>query len=153
MNGRTIGSSRRRFASQVNRSTKNYFHAHIVVWWQYREVVDQVIRHNITKPPSSDGLRPEKRVHPQRKKGQRKPGGQPGHPGSYRRLLPTEQVQQVVPLRPSSCSQCGTKFHGQEPGEIILRHQVTDLPPVLAEVTEFQCWQVDCPWCGTRNRG
>jgi transposase len=108
---------------------------------------------NSSKPPSSDGLRAEKRVHPQRIKGKRKPGGQPGHPGSYRRLLPTEQVQQVVPLRPSSCSQCGTKFHGQEPGEIILRHQVTDLPPVLAEVTEFQCWQVDCPLCGTPNRG
>ena len=108
---------------------------------------------NSSKPPSSDGLRAEKHIHPQRKKGQRKPGGQPGHPGSYRQLLPTAQVQKVILLRPPGCSACGEKFHGQEPGQILFRHQVTDLPPVLAEVTEYQCWQVHCPVCGTKNRG
>lgn len=108
---------------------------------------------NSSKPPSSDGLQAEKRVHPQRKKGQRKPGGQPGHTGAFRRLVPTEQVQKVVHIRPSICSNCGTKFQGEEPGKMHHRHQVTELPPTMAEITEFQCWQVDCPACGTRNRG
>lgn len=106
---------------------------------------------NSSKPPSSDGPSAEKRIHPQRKMGIRKAGGQPGHPGNCRKLLPTDQVQHVVVLRAKHCSECGATFHGKEPAEMTYRHQVTELPPLLAEVTEYQCWTTQCSKCGKKT--
>src|SRR5690349_1866490 len=53
---------------------------------------------NSSRPPSSDlPARPKKSKAPP---SERKRGGQPGHPGSFRALLPTEQVDQVVLVVP-----------------------------------------------------
>jgi len=90
---------------------------------------------NSSKPPSSDppgvGHRPTPRTG-------RKPGGQPGHKGHKRELLPIEEVDQLVRLVPETCSQC----HGptvEMPGAPQpWRHQVTELPPVKPHVTEYQ---------------
>src|SRR6516225_5831815 len=53
---------------------------------------------NSSKPPSSDGLagpqRPRGSANPKRSKSRRKPGGQKGHPGHFRSLVPPEQVHQ-----------------------------------------------------------
>ena len=61
---------------------------------------------NSSKPPSSDGPAAGKRIHPQRPKSKRKPGGQPGHHGKCRSLVPVEQVTRVVPMLPESCKGC-----------------------------------------------
>lgn len=103
---------------------------------------------NTSKPPSSDRLQAEKRIHPKRKS-----GGQTGNTEAFRRLVPTEQVQKVARIRPSGFSDCGTKLQGEEHGKMHHRRQVTELPPTMAEITEIQYWQVDCHEFGTRNRG
>ena len=54
---------------------------------------------NSSKPPSSDGLAGEPRERGRRKKSRRKAGGQPGHRGAHRPLVPIERVDQIQ----SSC--------------------------------------------------
>src|SRR5438067_5435711 len=60
---------------------------------------------NSSRPPSSDppqALRPRSRRVPSR----RKRGGQPGHPGQTRALVPIEDVATVVPVKPPWCLRC-----------------------------------------------
>ena len=53
-----------------------------------------------SKPPSSDGLAGRQRLRGRRVKSRRKAGGQPGHPGHHRELVPLERVDAVVDLVP-----------------------------------------------------
>jgi transposase len=101
---------------------------------------------NSSRPPSSDP--PETLPRPPAAPSRRRRGGQPGHPPHQRALVPVEQVDQVVAHWPAHCRGCQAPL-GQtavgEPG----RHQVTELPPVRAVVTEHQLHHVQCPACGT----
>ena len=103
-----------------------------------------------SKPPSSDGLAGRQRERGGRKKSRRKPGGQPGHPGHCRPFVPPERVDTVVEMFPAACRHCqqalparGRRITGEP-----RRHQVTELPPIDAHVTEYQCPAVVCPSCG-----
>jgi len=99
---------------------------------------------NSSRPPSSD----PPAVTPRRRSASgRAPGGQPGHEGHGRSLLPVEQVDQVVPVKPTRCRQCGTALSGTDAHP--QRHQVTELPPVRAQVTEYQRHTLRCPHCET----
>jgi transposase len=103
-----------------------------------------------SKPPSSDGLAGEQRPRGgRRKKARRKPGGQPGHRGHWRGLAPLSRVDQVIELFPSKCRHCDSRLSRKmsTQGEA-RRHQVTELPPVEAHITEYQCQCVVCPECG-----
>jgi transposase len=106
---------------------------------------------NSSKPPSSDGPAAGKRVHPQRKQSGRKPGGQKGHPGKYRALVPTEKADKVIEVFPSACK-CGHRFPNGGKGLCKTgephRHQVTELPEIRPHITEYQFWRVICPDCG-----
>ena len=82
---------------------------------------------NSSKPPSSDP--PNVAARPKRKPSGRKRGGQPGHKGVTRSLLPPEKVSRIIELRPETCEQCAAKLHGSDPRP--LRLQVADVPPVL----------------------
>ena len=111
---------------------------------------------NSSKPPSSDGLAGSSRQRGRRKKSKRKPGGQKGHPGHHRPLVPAEQVQQVRPVLPVECKGCGQSLPQQieqiqTVGEA-QRHQVTELPPIQPYVIEYQCPKVVCPTCGEGTR-
>jgi hypothetical protein len=53
---------------------------------------------NSSKPPSSDGFAGKSRQRGRRKKSERKPGGQKGHPGHHRPLTPPEKVREVRPV-------------------------------------------------------
>ena len=103
-----------------------------------------------SKPPSSDGLAGRQRVRGRRTKSRRKPGGQPGHPGHCRPLVPLERVNQVVELVPDACHHCHRRLpaRGRTMTGEPRRHQVTELPPIEAHITEYQCPQVVCPACG-----
>src|SRR6266545_1524105 len=58
---------------------------------------------NSSKPPSSDGLAGEARERGRRKKSRRKVGGQPGHRGAHRPLVPISQVDEIRPILPEQC--------------------------------------------------
>jgi transposase len=110
---------------------------------------------NSSKPPSSDGPAAGKRTHPQRPKSKRKPGGQPGHPGRCRNLVPIEQVKQVIRVFPDSCKRCKRKFTEREKQAALQnnvhRHQVVEIPEMKSETTEYQFGSVVC-CCGESNR-
>src|SRR5262249_14629403 len=58
---------------------------------------------NASRPPSSD---PPQAPRPSRPRGKRRRAGQPSHPGHTRTLLPVEDVNEVVVLKPEACPQC-----------------------------------------------
>ena len=104
---------------------------------------------NSSQPPSSDPpatRRPRQRRTPSG----RKPGGQPGHQGQTRALVPLEDVEAVLPVKPTHCARCHHPLHGED-GQP-QRHQVTALPPVKPVVTEYQWHCLMCPACGASTR-
>ena len=105
--------------------------------------------HNSSRPPSSD---PPQAMGKRTRRGPsgRKPGGQPGHPGQSRALVPLEDVATVLPVKPTHCARCRHPLHGED-GQP-QRHQVTDLPPVQPVVTEYQLHSLVCPVCGATTR-
>jgi len=110
---------------------------------------------NSSKPPSSDGpevaRKPRKQSDPKRK-----PGGQVGHKGTQRKLVAVESVKACYDLKPEVCHCCGhllsecsaTEGQDREP----YRHQVTEIPPVVAQVTEYRLHTWSCPECGSETR-
>ena len=99
---------------------------------------------NSSKPPSSDAPSVVRRAA---KGTGRKPGGQPGHPGKKRKLLPVEEVDEVVKLVPARCGRCKGPTVELSDGPEPLRHQVTELPPVKPHVTEYQQGHGYCAGC------
>ena len=107
---------------------------------------------NSSKPPSSDGLAGEQRPRGRKHKSKRTPGAQPGHPGNHRRLVPTTEVSTTEVLLPKQCRHCGESLP-QKPAKATTegesrRHQVTEVPPVKAHITEYQFPNVVCGQCG-----
>jgi transposase len=101
---------------------------------------------NSSRPPSSDS--PAAPPRPPAAPTVRRRGGQPGHPPHQRALLPPEQVDQLVAHWPTHCRGCQAPLPPLAAGEPV-RHQVTELPPVRAVVTEHQLQHVRCAGCGT----
>ena len=102
---------------------------------------------NSSKPPSSDlGQAKKKKRERGKKRNARKKGGQAGHRGTSRKMVPTEEVDEVLEHKPSVCSECG--------GEIAVndspcgRRQVYELPPVRPVVHEHQIFAGRCCSCG-----
>jgi len=102
---------------------------------------------NSSQPPSSDA--PNAPPRPKRPPSGRKPGGQPGHTGHGRKLIPVEQVQHVIDLKPTACDQCGALLLGEDAQPV--RHQVTELPRVEPEVTEYRQHSLTCLGCGAQT--
>jgi transposase len=78
----------------------------------------------------------------------RRPGGQVGHEGHFRVLLPTEQVDEVVRHRPKRCRHCGSEFAPSACEQTVERHQVSELPRRAVKVTEHQAMVCRCERCG-----
>jgi transposase len=113
---------------------------------------------NSSKPPSSDGLAGPQRVRGRKpgSKCKRRAGGQIGHAGHCRKPVEAAKVSQTVEVLPTQCSRCGHGFgagttSAQAIGEPH-RHQVVDLPPIEAWITEYQCFKIACPSCGQATR-
>jgi transposase len=101
-----------------------------------------------SKPPSSDGLAGQQRVRGRRQKSRRRRGGQPGHPGYCRPLVPADRVNVTIDLQPTACRQCARVLHPRDERGEPRRHQVTELPPIAAHVTEYRCHRRVCAACG-----
>ena len=99
---------------------------------------------NSSRPPSTDpptGERPSARPP-----AGRRPGAQPGHEARARALLPVEQVDRVIPQRPTHCRGCGAALRGTDPAP--RRQQVTEVPVVRPTITEYQWHTLTCARCG-----
>jgi len=110
---------------------------------QIVELKDQLAKNsrNSGKPPSSDGLKKPK-PKSLREKGQRKTGGQNGHPGKT--LCLVEIADEVVVEHCPHC-QCDLQAQAVERME---RRQMFDLPPQRLRVTEHQAQVKRCTGCG-----
>ena len=109
---------------------------------------------NSGRPPSSDGPgtrkgNPSTESKKSKSKGRTR-GGQKGHKGHRRELLPVEAVDHVVDLYPPACDNCEAALPKVEDPRP-MRHQVTELPEPKPEVTELRCHAVECA-CGHRTR-
>ena len=104
---------------------------------------------NSSVPPSANP--PGAAVPVKKPKSGRRPGGQPGHPPHLKQLLPPERVTRVVRFLPERCEKCDAALPAQagpnHPPPT--QHQVADLPPVRAEVVEYQGHARTCRHCGT----
>jgi transposase len=109
---------------------------------------------NSSKPPSSDSPFAKPAPTSLRRPSGRKPGGQPGHPGSTLALVadPNERERH----EPGSCMGCGEDLV-DAPEVGMERRQVFDLPPMTVQVTEHQLIARRCrcgaTTCGTAPAG
>lgn len=117
-----------------------------------RQLREQLNLHsgNSSRPPSSDqpGHSKAKPSHPPSLNSEKKKkvGGQPGHAGVTRPLQPVTTVKTVKDYKPGQCGQCGAPLSGEDAAP--RRHQVTEIPPVVAEVVEHRLHTLKCHHCG-----
>ncbi len=104
---------------------------------------------NSNRPPSSDGLsKGSPKPRSLRQKSGKKPGGQPGHPGTT--FAWSENPDHViVHAPPSHCDACKSPL--PEPTRFASR-QVADLPEVRYVITEHRAMESQCS-CGKLHRG
>lgn len=104
---------------------------------------------NSSKPPSSDG--PEVPRKPKKKPSGRKPGGQPGHKGQTRALVPVESLSEPpIDMIPGQCKHCAAPLKGRDRNPV--RHQQIEVPPIAARITEIALHALRCGRCGKTTR-
>lgn len=79
----------------------------------------------------------------------RKPGGQQGHTGKTLKMV--DQPDHITPIIPEYCRICSSKLDVSK-AVLMERRQVMDIPPIQAEVTEYQAFAITCT-CGHRQVG
>ena len=99
---------------------------------------------NSSRPPSSDSPFTKPAPKSLRRRTGRKPGGQPGHPGSTLALV--DNPNQRRRHEPDACTGCGASLAGA-PEVGMERRQVFDLPPMTVHVVEHQLIARRCA-CG-----
>jgi transposase len=109
---------------------------------------------NSSSPPSQDPPGAPLRRGRSKDRSGRPQGGQSGHEGHGRDLLPAWAVDELVDHWPAGCG-CGCVF--AEADRVAVReparHQVEELPQIAVLVTEHRCQRVRCPGCGTERTG
>lgn len=104
---------------------------------------------NSSRPPSTE--HPHAKPAPPKRERGKKPGGQPGHPKHARALIPSDQCEAVVAIKPENCRGCGEHLSGTDTHP--LRHQVWEIPEIKPLVTEYQLHRLTCPCCQKRTCG
>ena len=105
---------------------------------------------NSSQPPSSDGPGVVKGKGVKKEGSGRNRGGQMGHAGTQRKLVPVEELKAEYDLKPATCHGCGAILSGEDLHPY--RHQVAEIPPVKVEVTEYRLHAITCSTCGTTTR-
>lgn len=106
---------------------------------------------NSSKPPSSDGLKKEKRNKSLRKKSGNKSGGQKGHKG-YTLEQKNNPDKIINHQTPSNCDRCGWDIREEEVVEVRKR-QVFEIPEPKIEVIEHRVGVKECPHCQAKIQG
>ena len=105
---------------------------------------------NSNQPPSSD-TPAQRRDCPSAPPSGRKRGGQPGHKGHKRELLPESKVTHLEDCWPEECGECGCHLPQRDAG-LPERHQVVEMPSVEPDVSEYRRHSVECDGCGAITR-
>lgn len=104
-------------------------------------------------PPPPRPSQPFPKAPPKKATG-KKAGGQPGHPPQLKQFAPPERLADTFVFVPEQCRRCQTPLppeagpHDPEP----TRFQVAELPPMAADITEYQGHARLCPCCGETTR-
>lgn len=116
-----------------------------------KKLIEQLSQNskNSSRPPSSD---PPGKSKGKKNNSKRKRGGQLGHRGQHRELLPPERVDDIKDVFPPECENCW-KTLPETPDADARRHQVTEIPPVKPLVIEYREHSVTCPDCGYQTQG
>jgi transposase len=106
---------------------------------------------NSSMPPSADDLpgRTSPAPKPERRRGRRKPGKQPGAPGSH--LAWAENPDRTVPHYPAGMCECGADLAAAADVGVAASHQVVDIPAQAAAVVQHDLHEVACA-CGRVHR-
>jgi transposase len=106
---------------------------------------------NSSMAPSADDLpgRTPPAPKPKRGRGGRRPGGQPGAPGSH--LAWSVSPDKRVPHFPAGACACGADLAAAADLGVAASHQVIDIPLETATVTQHDLHQVACG-CGRVHR-
>ncbi len=108
---------------------------------------------NSSKPPSSDNPQDKNQQPNTDNKKKRKPGGQPGHKGSMRELIPVEEVDNLIHYYPEECNNCGKALPQDESANEVgesFRWQVAEIEPINPIITEHQAHTTLCE-CGCQT--
>lgn len=108
---------------------------------------------NSDKPPSTDNPQSRRPREKKRRGTGRKPGGQTGHEGHQRQLLPEQKVDEVKAVLPRGCSRCGGPVEARQEGPPAHRHQVWEVPEVKPHVTEWRLLYGYCAGCERWTQG
>jgi transposase len=105
-----------------------------------------------SRPPSSDSpYRKKGGDRSLRERGKRRPGKQPGDPGSTMSLV--DEPDKRIDCPPARCCGCGADL-AAAPVTAQRRHQVTDIEPAPApKVTEYVAQAKQCAGCGAVSVG
>lgn len=99
---------------------------------------------NSSKSPSQDPNRKRKR---KKKPSKNKQGAQEGHKGASRAMVDPDKVAEFIDIRPNECPHCkGKNFN--ENSTSIEERQVTELPEIQPEVTQYNIHTCTCACCG-----
>lgn len=102
---------------------------------------------NSNQPPSSDSPA-QREARPNRPATGRKRGGQPGHKGWKRTLLPPEKVDEKLDHYPERCRRAGCgRFLPRRSLGAPVRHQVAEIPDIKPRIVEHRLHSVACE-CG-----
>jgi transposase len=106
---------------------------------------------NSSMAPSADDLpgRTPPEPKPKRGKGGRRPGGQPGAPGSH--LAWSREPDDRVPHFPAGGCACGADLAAAADLGVAASHQQIDIPLAAARVTQHDLHEVECG-CGRVHR-
>lgn len=106
---------------------------------------------NSNRPPSSD-TPAARQARPGKEPTGRSRGGQRGHKGWKRKLLPPEKVNRTQDCFPNRCRRrgCGKRLPRRPDGKP-LHHQVVEVPAIEPDVTDYLLHAVTCD-CGKVTR-
>ncbi|CAN5808674.1 hypothetical protein BH11MYX2_BH11MYX2_41160 [soil metagenome] len=104
-------------------------------------------------PPSSDppGSVDKTGSGKPRSKSERKRGGQCGHRGSRRELVPEARVNDFIDFYPAECENCWAALP-EVPDLNAKRYQVIEVPPIQPHTSEYRRHAVTCACCGHKTR-
>jgi len=109
--------------------------------------LEEKLNTNSRNSSRSSSQDPYRKRRNNRKPSEKKQGAQKGHKGHTRQMAPLEKITEFKDILPDECPHCGGKEFSEDSTDIEER-QVTELPEVQPEITQFNIHTCTCADCG-----